>query len=208
MSDTLTMNTLPPAQERRITAIQLRDVETTDSLSMLRGRAVPYGEDADIGFYIESFAPGSLGKSARESAARLPLHVFHDSHTYPIGSASEWDEKRDGLYGVWRLTDEPEAQRAAKLAQAGDLPFMSVSFQPIRSAWEFRDDYNPDLGIKDRVVRTEARLLETSLVTTPAYASATVEWVRSAEKIRPGRRTMVEEWRAELERLRATRPGM
>jgi HK97 family phage prohead protease len=205
MSDTLT---LPPAQERRITGIELRDVETTDSLSMLRGRAVPYGEDADIGFYVESFARGSLGKSARESAARLPLHVFHDNRAMPIGSADKWEERDDGLYGVWRLTPEPEAQRAARHAQNGDLPFMSVSFQPIRSAWEFRDDYNPDLGIKDRVVRTEARLLETSLVSTPAYANATVEWVRSAEKIRPGRRTMVDEWRAELQRLRDIRPGM
>lgn len=196
--------------ERRTVGVELREVETTESLTMLRGRAVPYETQTDIGWFLEEFARGSLGKSARESAAALPLMLFHgEGKPFPAGSINRWDEQPNGLYGEWNIADDPEAQRAAKLAKDGHLNFMSVRFQPIRSTWTYVEDFNPDLGAlhKDSVVRVEARLLEVSLVPTPAYNAATIDWVRSAEPKRPrvGEQRSVDAWRDELAKLRGGR---
>lgn len=185
-------------EEARIVGIELRDVETTESLSMMRGLAVPYGVDADIGWFIERFAPGSLGKSARESAAALPLLLFHDDMSLPIGSIARWDEQPGGLFGEWRIADDSRSQEAAKSMRDGHMNFMSVRFQPIRSTWTYVDEP----GGKDTVVREEARLLETSALTTPAYNGATVQWVRSSEKRQTVGTPRIDAWVAELEKLR------
>lgn len=192
--------------ELRTQGIELRDIEATESLSMLRGRAVPYGVRADIGWFTEEFEPGALAKSIAESARALPLLMFHDDRTMPIGAAAEWDEEAGGLVGTWKLDGGDVAQRAARLARDGILNFMSIRFAPIRSEWTFVEDFNPDLGeqFKDHVKRTEARLLETSLVSTPAYNQAAVEWVRSTDHTRePAGTRQLDEWAAELERLKA-----
>jgi HK97 family phage prohead protease len=164
--------------------MHLRAVETTDALSQLSGIAVPYGQETDVGFYRESFAPGALAKSIKESARALPLLLFHDDMSFPIGVASEWHEEDAGLRGVWRLDAGETAQRAAQLAKDGLLSFMSIRFVPIRSEWTYVQDWNPDAGPagKDSVVRTEARLIETSLLSTPAYNGAAVAWVRTGER--------------------------
>lgn len=84
---------------------------------------------------------------------------------------------------------------------------MSVRFQPIRSEWTYADEFNPELGpaYKDRVVRKEARLLEVSLVPTPAFKEATIQWVRSGEPMRQRAKQTraLDAWREELARLRA-----
>lgn len=169
--------------EARVFGLELREVETTDSLSMMRGMAVPYGEWANIGWFMESFVAGSLAKSIREAARRLPLNLFHDNRSFPIGSADSWDDEERGLFGTWRLTDEIEAQRAARLALSGDLTGMSIEFSPIRSRWTEAMDWNPDLGPDhlDKVERLEARLGAVALCQTPAYVSAGVQLVRSAD---------------------------
>lgn len=181
------------------------------TLRWLEGIAVPYDRDADIGWFIESFAAGSLAKSIREAARSLPLHLFHDSQALPIGVASEWKDGDRELVGRWKLDDSELAQRAARMAQPDDsgaamLGYLSIRFAPIRSEWTTVDDFNPDLGPehKDRVRRTEARLLETSLVSTPAYKEAAVSFVRTGERaIHPeatGRE--IKAWRSYLEEIR------
>lgn len=182
----MTTNLLP-----EVRTLELRELEVNATRTMLSGIALPYGQQADIGWFLESFAPGSLAKSIREAARSLPLTLFHednalDSH---VGVASEWDDSAEALRGVWKLDQGPIAQRAAELATPDAdgnavLGYMSIRFAPIRSEWTYASDFNPDLGpaYKDRVLRTEARLVATSLVSTPAYAGANVEWVRSAER--------------------------
>lgn len=189
---------------------QLRDVDTTDSLTMLEGRAVPYDQVADIGMFLESFLPGSLGKSARESAAALPLMLVHgqDGYSLPIGSASEWDERADGLYGTWRIADDPDAQRAARLVRDGHLNHLSIRFQPNngRTDMIWEDQLPADLRHHNKpwFIRKEARLLEVSLTPTPAYAGATVGSIRDARRD-PGKRPALDEWRERLEKLKAGR---
>lgn len=194
------------ATEKRIHGIELRDVETTESLSMIRATAVPYNIDADVGWYVEQHAPGAFAKSIREAAAALPLLMFHDNRTWPIGAAAEWDDGSAELVGTWRLDGSDEAQRAGQLARDGILNFMSIGFMPIRSEWQLVDDWNPDKGpeFKDHVRRLESRLLETSMVPTPAFKDAAVKWVRSGDSPRrreQGRRELVE-WRREIDALR------
>ncbi len=195
------------APEKRILGIELRDVDTTESLSMIQATAVPYNTPADVGWYVEEHVPGSFAKSIKEAAAALPLLMFHDNRTWPIGAADEWDDNGTALVGTWRLDGSEEAQRAGQLARDGILNFMSIGFMPIRSEWELVDDWNPDKGpeFKDHVRRLESRLLETSMVPTPAFKDAAVKWVRSGDSPRrrdAGRRELAE-WRREIDALKA-----
>lgn len=196
--------TMTAQAELRTLGVELRDVETDDKFKELYGRAVPYGIKTDIGWFTESFARGSLAKSAKESAAALPLLMFHNDMGLPVGSARKWDDKADGLWGTWRLAQTRDAQEAAELAADGHLNFMSVRFQPIRSIWTMVDDPT-DITEKDHVERLEARLIEVSLVSTPAYNDATVKWVRSFEGQRRDveRTPALDAWTAELDRLRS-----
>lgn len=202
----MTITTLP-METRLQQNIEIRDVDVKAGYTRLKGRAVPYNEDADIGWFLEQFAPGSLAKSIQEAARDLPLLLWHDNRSWPIGAADEWEDGKAGLDGIWRLDQSEPAQRAAQLVDDGMLTGMSIGFSPIRSQWTYVDDWNPDLGPghKDRVVRQEARLIETSLVPTGAYVGAQTSWVRTGE--RPIKRAQekreVDAWRAELERLRA-----
>src|SRR5262245_27298281 len=104
----------------------------------LRGRAVPYAVWTNRGWFMESVRHGTFDKSLDEAAGSgLPLHLFHDSDTFPIGVSTDWDRRKDALYGVWRLDGGEVAQRAAQLAKDGLLGYMSVGHSPIRSEWEF-----------------------------------------------------------------------
>lgn len=210
------MNAIAPA-ERRIydVGIETRGVETVNGKTFLHGRAVPYNTPADIGWFMEEHAPGSLAASIKEAQASrgLPLLMFHEANTVPIGVSDSWDDNAERLLGVWKLDDSEIAQRAAKLATPDEdghaiLGYMSIRFAPIRSEWTYVEDWNPDLGPdhKDHVMRVKSRLVETSLVSTPAFKEATVEFVRTAERsLRREDRAAADlaAWRAELENLRS-----
>lgn len=184
--------------EVRSFATQIREAETTASGRWLEGIAVPYGEWADIGgWFREQFRPGAFAKSIREAASALPLLLFHQKSTFPIGRAHSWHEEDRGLRGVWRL-DEKDERAAIAHRKAGDgfLNSMSVGFQPIENIARDKDgkpvldEHGEPIDLANElefdhltgqlsVTRVEARLLETSLTPTPAYAGATVTLVRS-----------------------------
>ena len=198
------MTTLTAPEAREFTGLRFREVDTTEDLTMIEGLAVPYGVETNVGWYIEEMAPGVFGKSIRESKRDLPFLLFHNGQVFPIGSASKWTERSDGLLGQWRIdSDDPIAQEAARKARDGFLTGLSVGFQPTRSERIDRDD-EPLL-----IRRIEARLLEVSLVSTPAYVDAGVSLVRSLEgdtlpaESRNARHPRRDRWQRELERLRA-----
>jgi hypothetical protein len=185
--------------------LQLRDTQLVGKpYKYLEGRAVPYSEWADVGWFLEQHEQGSLDVTIKQAAQKLPLLLFHNNRTWPIGVSDQWDSQDDGLHGVWRLNDTSDAQQAAKLAESGDLGYLSIGFSPIQSRWEYVDDFNPDLGPDhmDRVTRVESRLLEVSLTPTPAFSSAEITMVRTAERPRPRAESKVDAWRRELEKLR------
>lgn len=196
-------------QERRTNpfAFELRDVDEKNGvLKKLAGRAVPYDTDTDIGWFVERMAFGVFKKSISEAARSLPLLLFHNEHALPVGVVDEWNEKRDGLDGVWSIDSRPEAQEAARLAKPDDqgrsmLGYLSVRFLPIQSQWT----YSTNPGEPDRVTRTEARLVETSLVSTPAYQGSAIEWVRSMDPAMraEARGRRIQGWEEYLERVKS-----
>jgi len=171
--------------------LEVRDMNVAgrSPYTHIEGRAVPYDTWADVGWYLESHAAGSFRQSTTHGAGKtLPLLLFHDNRSFPIGGSVEWTSEDDGLHGAWALNDRPEAQEAAKLARSGELGYLSIGFSPIRSNWEFADEWGMDLGWDhmDKVTRLESRLLEVSMVATPAFATAEVTLVR--HKLERGRR--------------------
>jgi hypothetical protein len=200
------------ARERTIfrAALRLSDVDTTDAMTMMEGRAAPYGVWTNRGWFMESFGPGLFDKSIKEAAAALPLLLWHDDQFWPIGSAAKWTSKDDGLWGTWSLDRSADAQRAAQMAKDGHLSYLSVGYQPMRSSWTMTDmeEWDPaDAETLDRVTRQEARLVETSLLSTPAFKDAVVTLVRSGERTTRRRRAGEGNGRpllAEWQRWRAT----
>ena len=165
------------------TTLELRDVDVTGRPARyLEGRAAPYNTWGDVGWFMEQFAADSFKKSTTGGTGKnLPLLLFHDNRSFPIGHAEKWTHT-DGLTGVWKLNGSAEANRAADAAADGDLLGLSVGFMPVDSQWTYTDDWNPELGPdhKDRVTRVESRLLEVSMTPTPVFADAEVTSVRSA----------------------------
>lgn len=169
------MSDLTAPELRVFRGLELRDVEA-EGFRWLDGRAVPYGTWQDVGWYMEMIEKGAFSKSIREAARRLPLLLFHDSRSFPVGVSEKWTETDDGLDVVWKLDGSERAQEAARLANDGMLTGLSVGFQGIQA----ERTYDEDTGLS-WVKRTEARLLEVSLTPTQAYAGAKVALVRSRE---------------------------
>lgn len=204
------------AEGRLFEGIQLRtEVEKVNGHQFLHGRAVPYNKQADIGWFLEDHAPGSLAKSIKEAARGLPLLMWHNAASFPIGVSNSWEDGDEGLDGIWKLDTSDEAQRAATLANPdkdGNSPlgYMSIRFQPIRSDWTYASDFDPDRGPahKDKVTRIESRLVEVSLVSTPAFKEATVSFVRSNERAlhrdATGGQRKLDAWQRVLDELRDT----
>lgn len=197
--------------DRAIFQFRAVEVDTAGPYTRIEGRAVPYNTWANVGPYLEQFKPRAFAKSIRETAAALPLMLFHGrDELWPIGKAIRWSDRDDGLHGAWQLNDDPRAQRAATLAHSGELGFLSIGFVDVRSVPELAGDYNPMLGEDhmDRITRIEARLVETSIVPTPAYAEAQVTLVRDYRRPPgPDRQTRLHAYRQVWQAERANLPG-
>lgn len=181
----------PPERCLFTATLKLAEVDTTRDYRQMVGRAAPYGAWTDRGWFLEQFAAGLFDKSIKEAAAALPLLLWHDQLFWPIGSAAGWDSKPDGLWGTWDLDGSADAQRAAQLAKDGHLTYLSVGYQPIRSSWQMspEGEWDPDdTETLDRVTREEARLVETSVCSTPAFIDAAITLVRTEVPQRRPRR--------------------
>lgn len=178
--------TLRAPEVRTFAALELRELNMTASGRFMEGRAVPYATWANIGWFMEQHEAGSFARSITEAASRLPLLLWHDNRTFPVGVSDEWKDNEDGLDVVWRMDSSDEAKRAHDLAGSDMLTGLSIGFAPIRSAWEYvdMDDWDPEGGPEhmDKVTRVESRLLEVSLTPTPAFAGAQVSLVRSRDQ--------------------------
>jgi HK97 family phage prohead protease len=163
---------MSPSNEFRVFA--LRDAQVQGRT--MTGLAAPYNKPTPInGAFVETLAPGVFKKSIQEAARGLPLLAFHDSGTYPVGKSVEWRETEEGLEGTWEFAKDSEATRAYEAAKEGFVGGLSVGFMPIINEVDPGTDTKPP-----HVVRKEARLLEVSLVSTPAYPDAQITLVRSA----------------------------
>ena len=144
----------------------------------------PYGERCFLGAFSEEFRRGAFTESLL-AQPRIPLLLWHDSETFPIGASDPygWDDRLDGLYGRFELLLTSVAQYAASLVDEQVLTGASIGFVPLASEWRPVADaeWDPTLGADhvDTVVRTAARLVEVSLTATPAYLGALVTGIES-----------------------------
>ena len=140
------------ARQRGIaTTLELREVTPGRStahgpFSTLEGRAVPYGEEANLRWFLESHDGSSLKKTTAGAAKQAPLLLFHNNQAMPIGHAEQWTHTGDGLDGLWRLNSSSAAQDAASMADAGDLKGLSIGFVPIRCQMGVRRRLGPRAG--------------------------------------------------------------
>jgi HK97 family phage prohead protease len=147
----------------------------------ITGLVVPYNTPTDIGLNVEEFDRGAFTASLVARSA-VPLLLWHDRRTFPLGVATAWDDRRDGLHATFNLAMTPVAQFAGNQAAQGFLTGLSVGFTPGRSSVRrYAQEWNPELGpdYMDHVVRHEARLHEVSMTPTPAFADARVYAVES-----------------------------
>lgn len=175
------MTTRGQVLERRDVAagVSLADPLAAGGPRFLEGLAVPYGTPTRLAPWAEEvIAPGAFKKSVQEAARDLPLLLHHDARDWPIGAARGWKHKPDGLFGSWEMDDSDRAAEAVRLAERGFLTGLSVGFMPLREESEDIDPREHD-GVEVRYVVHEARLVEVSLVATPAYQDAGVVAVRS-----------------------------
>lgn len=187
----------PQYDERRVyhLDLELRDVDDK-SRRVMMGLAAPYDEPTPIGSaYIEVLAPGVFKRSIdhlNRSGRSLPLHMFHDHATFPVGKSLEWEDRSAGLFGSWELLPEgmdEMADKGYRMMMDGFVNGLSVGFQSIRSDVDPGSDTRPPV-----VTRREARLFETSVVSAGAYASAQIMLVRTAGLDKPAR-PHLERWK-------------
>lgn len=140
----------------------------------ITGLAVPFGVPARVSdggpSYLEVWQRGAFTKTIAQRGHLVKLLVMHDRQTMPIGRATKLTETADGLVGEFRVSDVPGGNDALTLVRDGALDGLSIGFAPLRQSTR-----------GDTVTRIEARLDEVSLVSFPAFDSARVLAVRSAD---------------------------
>jgi HK97 family phage prohead protease len=138
----------------------------------IEGQAVPYNDPgkpaSTLGGKGIVFLHGSLDRSLTARADKVRLLVQHDS-AHPVGRLVEWHNTDEGLSTRWRVAATP----------AGDLALVEASER-------VRDGLSVGVEILDYEDRhgyinvIEAKLLEVSLVSLPAYDRARVHRVAAS----------------------------
>lgn len=139
------------------------------------GTVVPYNQPATVndgeGPYREQFAPGAFQRSLEQRGKRVALYQQHNRQVLPLARMADWSEEPGGLVGYFRLQDNTEGNAVLDKIRDGIVDSFSVGFRGLKAR-------TSDDGV---VTRTEADLLEVSLVAEPAYSGATIAGVRMAD---------------------------
>jgi hypothetical protein len=145
----------------------------------LEGVVVPFDTWGDTGRFLERHSRDSLTDSLSRRW-KVPLLMFHNHASLPVGVAESWDVQPSGLRGRFRLAPSPEGQMAGKYAR-DDMLGLSIGFQPQLSEWWMNPNWDPLAGPSglDRVTRTRSRLVEVSLTPTPVFEEAVVDSVQA-----------------------------
>lgn len=142
--------------------IEIREVQFRADVEerTITGLAVPYGQEANIGTYMERFAPGAI-----RSIDDVKLFYGHEE---PIGKVIDGRETEAGYEITAKISDTIRGNEVHTLLRDGVLNKFSVGFVPVQSE---RDG--------NTVIRTEVSLKEVSVVPFPAFAGANITEVRS-----------------------------
>lgn len=151
---------------------QSLDEIITDDSRTLTALAVPYDEWTELypGVY-EKFLPGSLTASPLGVKLRL-------EHSETIGTVSKIEQSSEGVHIEAVISQTRAGNDAYTLARDGALSAVSIGFMPSAEGTDITID---DDGTT-YITRSAAELREVSLVTFPAYQSATVDEVRNRKE--------------------------
>lgn len=141
----------------------LRAAEDGDGRT-LEGVAVPFGQVIDTWDGAETFDSSCVFDGVE--SAKLCYQ-----HGELIGRITDADSRADGLHITARISDTQLGRDVVALLRDGALDSLSVGFIPVESETD-----------KDGVThRKRVRLLETSVVSWPAYEAAKITDQRSAD---------------------------
>ena len=155
----------------------------------VEGIAVPFGDVIDVWGQRETFDPDTVFDG-------LDTAKLYYQHNQLIGSITHGENQPDGLHITARIADTQLGRDAVALLDEGALDSLSVGFVPI-------EDSKDEAGV---IHRRRVRLLETSLVSWPAYENAKITDHRNNIN-QEGTPTMTdtdhEKWAKALEALNA-----
>ncbi|MGV4289226.1 HK97 family phage prohead protease [Trueperella pyogenes] len=158
--------------EIRAATLQTRLDDALSEERTIKARAVPFDEWTEL-------YPGVFEKFERGALKPSPLGVkLRLEHNETIGTVPDIKESRDGLNIVAKISSTRAGNDALTLARDGALSAMSIGFIPSNGGTEITYDEDGTTYI----TRRSAELIEVSLVTYPAYKSATVEEVRNRKE--------------------------
>ncbi len=131
----------------------------------LRGIAVPFGEEYDTWWFTESFDRACEFEGA--DSAKL-----YWQHREAIGKITAGESIDAGFQIDAKISRTALGDQAATLVRDGVIDKFSIGFEGLDYRSETRDDGT------EAIVWTRVRLREVSLVSFPAYNSATLTEVR------------------------------
>jgi HK97 family phage prohead protease len=151
--------------------IEASSIECSEERREISGKIVPMGTGeigrTNLGEY--AFAANSI-EIAEPSKIRL---LSQHNMQKPIGKMISAEERKDGIYAVFRLSKSTAGSDALIMAQEGLVTGLSIGAE-ILASQPSKDGYT---------VVSSARLKEVSLVTVPAFASAQVLEIAAEEVI-------------------------
>ena len=167
MSSSLIHRTTPLQLELRSDAVDER---------IIAGIAAPFDSPAEInsweGTFTEVIRQGAFRKTIAERGDRVKLLGLHDRSRFPLGRAVLLEERTEGLYAEFRVSNTQAGTEALELVRDGSLDHLSIGFRAITEVWDRKSTQR---------TLTEVALMEVSLVLEGAYGdTAAVTGSRSA----------------------------
>ena len=151
--------------------IEASSIECSEERREISGKIVPMGTGeigrTNLGEY--AFAANSIEIADPSKIRLLSQHNMQK----PIGKMISSEERKDGIYAVFRLSKSTAGSDALIMAQEGLVTGLSIGAE-ILASQPSKDGYT---------VVSSARLKEVSLVTVPAFASAQVLEIAAEEVI-------------------------
>lgn len=161
---TLTRDTV--TSDRQL-AVEVRAKDDTGR--SFTGVGVPYGEEIDLWGIRERFESGSV---ELDPDGVPSLILWQHRHDEPIGRITAGRDTEAGFEIEGSLSDTERGREVATLLRDGVISRLSIGFRPDEYRIETDDDGT------ETVIHTRVRAHEFSLVSFPAYTTATVTKVR------------------------------
>jgi HK97 family phage prohead protease len=153
---------------------ELRSAELRSEVkgNTLTGYASVYGTYADLGAYVETFAPTAFDATLSNPASDVRSFWNHESAMLlgrqSTGTLRVWSDST-GLGFEVQLPPTGAGNDVRALAERGDIGGVSIGFRPDAETWS-------RIGARELRTHTSvATLIEISPCSLPAYGSTTVQ---------------------------------